>query len=65
MGVAARRNKDGPLHKFMQIGTTDTAPGYIYAHSAGFYRRFGDIFNPDIPFVIKTSSFYFNLLAFN
>jgi hypothetical protein len=58
VGVAAGRNKDWAIHEFIQIGTAYTAPSYIYANKSWFYGRFADIFEPDITFVIKTSSFH-------
>lgn len=62
--MTARRNENRAFHEFVQVSTADAAPGDIDADSAGGDGRFGDVFDADVAFIVKTCCFHCNAPCF-
>ena len=62
MRMAAGRDENRTFHKFVQVGTADAAPSDVDADGAGGDGRFGDVFDADVAFIVKTCCFHTELL---
>ena len=60
--MTAGRNENRTFHKFVQVGTADAAPSNVDADGAGGNGRFGDVFDADVAFIVKTCCFHTELL---
>ncbi|EFH22115.1 hypothetical protein NEIPOLOT_02115 [Neisseria polysaccharea ATCC 43768] len=62
--MTAGRDENRAFHKFVQVGAADAAPRDIDADGAGGDGRFGDVFDADIAFIVKTCCFHCNAPCF-
>ena len=60
--MTAGRNENRTFHKFVQVGTADAAPSDVDANGARCDGRFGDVFDADVAFIVKTCCFHTELL---
>ena len=64
MRMAAGRDENRTFHKFVQVGAADAAPSDVDADGARGNGRFGDVFDADVAFIVKTCCFHCNAPCF-